>query len=226
VLAIAGNSMPLLMGTMCLDILTPPSVEHRRSVLQILAFLIRKRPQVLQPSLPRLMEAVVKSLDPNSTSSRELVLDSATEIIGYVVKTFPTVDFHMSTQRLAVGTNEGAVVMYDLNTAIRLYVLEGHTKQITACSFSTDGRRLVTISLGESLVLVWKVGSSFSSFFNPGAPPRQGHGGSQPFKSLNFNVGAEANMTTAETLDLVRVEWIADRSVKVRIRQSILTFST
>ena len=42
VLAIAGNSMPLLMGTMCLDILTPPSVEHRRSVLQILAFLIRK----------------------------------------------------------------------------------------------------------------------------------------------------------------------------------------
>lgn len=42
VLAIAGNSMPLLMGTMCLDILTPPSVEHRHSVLQILAFLIRK----------------------------------------------------------------------------------------------------------------------------------------------------------------------------------------
>ena len=34
------------------------------------------------------MEAVVKSLDPNSTSSREIVLDSATEIIGYVVKTY------------------------------------------------------------------------------------------------------------------------------------------
>jgi WD repeat-containing protein 7 len=33
-------------------------------------------------------------------------------------------------------------------------------------------------------------------------------------------------MTTAETLDLIRVEWIADRSVKVRIRQSVLTFST
>lgn len=46
-----------------------------------------QRPHVLQPSLPRLMEAVVKSLDPNSTSDRELVLDTATEIIGYVVKT-------------------------------------------------------------------------------------------------------------------------------------------
>ena len=34
------------------------------------------------------MEAVVKSLDPNATSNREIVLDSATEIIGYVVKTY------------------------------------------------------------------------------------------------------------------------------------------
>jgi WD40 repeat protein len=151
----------------------------------------------------------------------------------------------METQRLAVGTHEGAVVMYDLKTAIRLYVLEGHTKPITTCSFSADGRRLVTISLGESLVLVWKVGSSFASFFNPGAPPSQGHVGSQPFKTLKFNVGADGKlvskkkgkaisqfgvssgkMTTAETLDLVRIEWITDRSVKVRIRQSVLTFST
>ena len=29
----------------------------------------------------------MKSLDPNATSDRELVLDAATEIIGYVVKT-------------------------------------------------------------------------------------------------------------------------------------------
>ncbi len=33
------------------------------------------------------MEAVVKSLDPNSTSNRDMVLDAATEIISYVVKT-------------------------------------------------------------------------------------------------------------------------------------------
>lgn len=42
VLSIASSNMPLLMGTLCLDILSPPTVEHRRSVLQIVAFLIRK----------------------------------------------------------------------------------------------------------------------------------------------------------------------------------------
>lgn len=128
-------------------------------------------------------------------------------MISHLSASFPTVDFHMTTQRLAVGTSEGAVVMYDLKTATRLYVLEGHKKRTTACSFSPDGRRLVTVSLEESVALVWKVGSSFTSFFNPGAPPRQGHGGSEPFRRLSFNVGEEgepahvAPMTTyAESL--------------------------
>jgi WD repeat-containing protein 7 len=94
-------------------------------------------------------------------------------------------------QRLAVGTEEGAVIMYDVKTATRLYVLEGHKHGITACSFSPDGRRLLSLSLDESVVLVWKVGTSFTSFFTPGVPPRQGHGGSEPFKRFNFHLTAD-----------------------------------
>lgn len=226
ILQISANNTALFMTTLGLDILTPPSLEHRQSVMQIVAFLIRRRPLVLQPNIPKLMEAVVKSLDPNVTTHRDAVLDTATEIIGHVVKTFPTVDFHMATQRLAVGSSDGAIVMYDLKTAIRLYVLEQHVKSVTACSFSPDGRRLLSLSLEESVVLVWKVGSSFTSLFNPGVPPRQGHSGSQPFKTIRFNVGDAANMSVAETLELVKVEWVADRSVKVKIKESVLTFST
>lgn len=79
--------------------------------------------------------------------------------------------------------------MFDLKTATRLYILEGHKQHLAACSFSPDGRRLITVSLDENVVLVWKVGSSFSSFFHPGAPPRQGHGNGGPFKTWEFNVG-------------------------------------
>ncbi|OCH87320.1 hypothetical protein OBBRIDRAFT_889871 [Obba rivulosa] len=226
VLQIATNNPALFMTTLTIDILHPRTLSHRKSILQLVIFLIRKKPLTLYSNLPRLVEAVVKSLDPNSTVSRDAVLDSATEILGHVVRTYPTVDFHMATQRLAVGTSEGAVVMYDLKTATRLYVLEGHKKRTTACSFSPDGRRLVTLSLEESLLLVWKVGSSFSSFFNPGAPPRQGHTGSEPYKTLSFNIGEEAHMTLTNTLEYVQFEWPTDRSVKVKIRQSTLTFST
>ncbi|KAH7909671.1 WD40-repeat-containing domain protein [Hygrophoropsis aurantiaca] len=226
VLQIASSNTPLFMTTLTLDILNPKNLEHRKSVMQLVAFLIRKKPLILYPNLPRLMEAVVKSLDPNSSANRDAVLDTATEILGHVVKTFPTIDFHMATQRLAVGTSEGVFIMYDLKTATQMYVLEGHKKRPAACTFSPDGRRLVTVSLEEGVVLVWKVGSSFSSFFKPGAPPRQGHSGSQPFKTLAFNVGAEANMTIVETLEYVRFEWPAERSVRLHIRESVLTFST
>ncbi|KAG6816399.1 hypothetical protein H0H87_006311 [Tephrocybe sp. NHM501043] len=87
VLHIASSNTALFMTTLGLDILTPPTLEHRKAVMQIVAFLIRKRPLVLQPNIPKLMEAVVRSLDPNITTHREAVLDSATEIIGHVVKT-------------------------------------------------------------------------------------------------------------------------------------------
>ncbi|KAF8631069.1 hypothetical protein AX15_002671 [Amanita polypyramis BW_CC] len=224
VLHIASSNTPLFMTTLGLDILNPPNVEHRRSVLQIVAFLIRKQPTVLHSNLARLMEAVVKSLDPNSTINRDAVLDTATEIIGQVVRTFPDVDFHGATQRLAVGSSEGAIVMYDLKTATRLYVLEGHKKRIASCSFSPDGRRLVTVSIDEGLVNVWKVGSSFASFFTPGAPPRQGHGGSQPYKSLNFHFGDISQLSGS--LDSTKFEWVADRNVKVMIGPNTLNFNT
>ncbi|KAI9442968.1 hypothetical protein H4582DRAFT_1921610 [Lactarius indigo] len=226
VLHVVTNNTGIFMTTLSLDILHPQSLEHRKSVLQLVAFLTRKKPLVIYPHLPKLVEAVVKSLDPNSTSNRDAVLDTATEILGHVVKTFPTIDFHTASQRLAVGTSEGAIVMYDLKTATRLYVLESHKQALVACSFSPDGRRLATVSLQEGSVLVWKVGTGFTSFFYPGAPPRQGHGGSEPFKSLNFNVGEAAVMSLEETFENVHFEWTAERSVQLKIREVTLTFST
>lgn len=46
-----------------------------------------QKPLVLYSNLPRLVEAVVKSLDPNSNANRDAVLDSATEILGHLVET-------------------------------------------------------------------------------------------------------------------------------------------
>ena len=45
-----------------------------------------QKPLVVYPNLARLVEAVVKSLDPNSSNSREVTLDAATEILGQVVQ--------------------------------------------------------------------------------------------------------------------------------------------
>jgi WD40 repeat protein len=99
---------------------------------------------------------------------------------------FSTVDFHSATQKLAVGTHEGALIMYDLKTASRLYILEPHRHPVSAVNFSPDGRRLMTVSLEEGCLTVWKIGSSLSGFFNVGGPPRQGGKPGEPFKRIEF----------------------------------------
>lgn len=104
VLLIASGNSPLFMTTVAMDILQPKSVHHRKAVMQLVIFLIHKvispahgiivlrlnvsqKPLVLYSNLPRLVEAVVKSLDPNSTADRDTVLDAATEILAHLVET-------------------------------------------------------------------------------------------------------------------------------------------
>lgn len=225
ILQIASASTALFMTTVSLDIVNAPTPEHLKSIMLVVAFIVRKKPLVLYPSLPRLVDAVVKSLDPNS-SSRDAVLQAATVILDQLVHTYPSVAFNAKVQRLAVGTIEGAVIMYDLKTATRLYVLEAHRKRVVACSFSPDGRRLVSVSLEESVVMVWKVGTSFSNLFNPGGPPHQGHSGSDPYKTIPFSAGDEGHMTVAATLEWVKFEWPGERSARLKIRDSTFNFNT
>lgn len=131
-----------------------------------------------------------QSLDPTQTAMREAVVQAATVMISELVRTYPTISFHAKMQRLAVGTHEGAVIMYDLKTATRLYVIEGHRASLSALGFSPDGRRLITVSLGDSKALIWKVGTSIGSFFTPGTLPRQGGTDeSGAYKAIDFNVG-------------------------------------
>jgi hypothetical protein len=118
-------------------------------------------------------------------------------------------------------------------------------------TFSPDGRRVVTVSIEEGSVTVWKVGSSLSGFFNVGAPPRQGgeeKGG--PFKRIEFRraddgeclvldgcgicqalvwdsvlIGVEPLESTTALSD-VQITWPGPRSARVMIKETALTFAT
>ncbi|KAF8318412.1 hypothetical protein DL93DRAFT_2153747 [Clavulina sp. PMI_390] len=230
VLHIAASATPLFVSTILVDIMDATSIVHCNTTMHLLAFIIRKKPAILQQNLPRLVEAVVKSLDPNSSAKRDAVLESAIEFLSEVVSTYPTIDFHVPSQKLAVGTSEGAILMYDLKSASRLYVLEGQKKRIDACTFSPDGRRLVTVCLEESTVMVWKVGASFSNFFSlPGAPPRQGGAsGSEPYRTFPISMPpiTPDPREDPDAPPVVAFEWPAARSARLTIRQNVFTFAT
>ncbi|KAK8849511.1 hypothetical protein IAR55_004845 [Kwoniella newhampshirensis] len=226
VLHVASSNAPLFMSTLSMDILDARSAEARSSIMKLCVFMARKKPAVLENGLPRIAEAVVKSLDPNVGKMRDDVWQAATVILNELVLAFSTIDFHSGTQRLAVGTHEGAVIMYDLKTASRLYVIEPHKHPVSAVTFSPDGRRLITVSLEEGSVTVWKVGSSLSGFFNVGAPPRQGGEKGEPFKRIEFMRVDDVPLDSTSALSDVQITWPGARQARVMIKETALTFET
>ncbi|KAH9814396.1 hypothetical protein DFH28DRAFT_971572 [Melampsora americana] len=246
---------PLFITTLSYDLVTSDEPEDRIATMKLVIFMLRKKPLVLYTSLPRLVEAVVKSLDPTyQNEMRQQTQSVATIILHELVKTYPFISFHHETQRLVVGTEEGACILYDLKTGRRLEVLESFKKSVIATSFSPDGHRLVTVGLEEGRVEVWKIGSGILSYFLPsvilngngngmfGNPNStqsnlnqkngidgNGNGnesnGLKPYKVFPFNIGEEGMMSRGAILEWVLIEWITNRSCRLRIRETSLTFS-
>jgi WD repeat-containing protein 7 len=74
------------------------------------------------------------------------------------------VAFHSTTQRLAVGTIEGPIGIYDMRTSARLEIFEGHTGSVKCLAFDTKGKNLVSYSASDLTLKLWKVGDN--SFFS------------------------------------------------------------
>lgn len=104
-LHVASSNTPLFMTTLIFDILNAPTAQARNATLKLLGFVIRKvsphisgrsagwltsrlqKPLILYSNLPRLVETVVKSLDPKISSLRETVQQTATFILNELVRT-------------------------------------------------------------------------------------------------------------------------------------------
>ena len=70
---------------------------------------------------------------------------------------------------------------------------------------------------------------SLLGLLNPTGPPPQGHGAQshEAYKTLDFKLASpeEAMMTAAAQLEWLTVDWLEERRVKIKIRETALTFS-
>lgn len=85
VLHVASCNAALFMSTLSMDILDARTAEGRKSIMKLCVYMARKKPEVLENSLPKVVEAVVKSLDPNVGKMREDVQQTATVILRELV---------------------------------------------------------------------------------------------------------------------------------------------
>ena len=176
---------------------------------------------------------MVKTLDPNTPEVRESLLPIVTVNFAELVRSYPNICFHGPTQRLAIGTLEGTVLVYDLRTATKIAVLEGHSKTVHCVSFSNDGKLIATYSIEENCLKFWQPysgligslvgvlsGSAAGQATGAALANISGGGKIKPYRS--FNVGPpQTNISLADCIEKVSFEWLNDRSVKLKSIENV-----
>ncbi|KAF9962712.1 hypothetical protein BGZ70_007957 [Mortierella alpina] len=242
---IASVNPPLFVTTLPQEILDAKKPQERIRLLTFISIFSRKHPSILYGGIPRLAEAIVKSLDPTVPQIREMLLPTGTSALLDLVQSFPQLDFHVGTQKLAVGTLEGAIIVYDLHTATRWQILEGHVKAVSAVSFSRDGKTIVSCSIKEGRVRFWQPNPGFFGMLMGGnglwgptkntsaAAGNQGHQSGLPSlssqqSSRSFDFALQETIVTGSEealLGHIRFEWTSDRVVKLSIHDHIMSFN-
>ncbi|KAF4653063.1 hypothetical protein FOZ61_009214 [Perkinsus olseni] len=126
----------------------------------VLVSLLHKHPRRLRHCVPEFAEAaVLRCLDPVFPLRRRNCLIPATTALHEMVKTFPNTSFDQPTQRFAVAKNS-TIIVYDLRTATKWRVLEGHRGDVSATAFDPAGTQLASYSAQDATLRVWQCGST------------------------------------------------------------------
>ncbi|RCI03449.1 hypothetical protein CU098_002139, partial [Rhizopus stolonifer] len=214
---ISTVNMPLVINTLTFDTMHAKSFEDRLRCLNMIGSFVRKEPVLLYSHVHSVVEAVVKTLDPNVPHLREVMLSSATSILHDLVKMYPTIDFSSSAQKLAVGTLEGASVIYDVRTATRSIVLEGHIGPVSVLAFSPDAKLIATCSLVDQSVRVWHthlsllgmITSSFSQGLSAPNPSGKDGGSQRPHKVFSFAM-PDNSLNPTDIVKHISFEWTSN----------------
>ncbi|UKK02611.2 hypothetical protein MACK_002705 [Theileria orientalis] len=107
--------------------------------------------------LPDLVSIVIKCLDPLDYNIRIMLLKPATNALFFLVKNIPMVDFHQDTQRFAVGSQSGFMIIYDIRTATKWRMFLGKQSQIACVAFGSNGSLISAYYHQVPCFMVWKV---------------------------------------------------------------------
>jgi len=133
--------------------------SYSASALLVLTTLVRQRPKGCSLILPLIVETVLRCLEPSDPAARKTMLVPATQALHQIVQVLPMATFHQKTQRYAIGTQPGLVHVYDLRTATKWRILEGHQSKVLAVGFAPDGEKLASYA-ADGAVMLWQISSS------------------------------------------------------------------
>ena len=118
----------------------------------------------------------------------------------------PMVAFCQVRQRLAIGTLDNLVVVYDLKTASQWKILKGHTGPVCAVQFDHTGDFLASYSSIDASLKIWKLKSGILQdlIWNSS---------SNALKTVQLDFLEPFKGTYQKFLDMIRLNWANDDKI-------------
>lgn len=181
--------------------------DYPQCILSVLEAFIYKHPTSLLFLIPAVVEVILRSLDRQDIFLRKICVSKASNALEQLVKRLPMTAFDAQSQRLAIGTPEGKLLLYSLAGASLWKSLDAHLGPSNAVAFKPGGSVVVSYCMQEAKLCYWTIAAGFFGL---------GQESVERGKVLALEAVQPAVKSTSELLEVVKVKWAKDRFHLVR----------
>ena len=176
--------------------------EYPQHILGILEAFIHKHYTSLVFILPAVVEVILRSLDRQDIFLRKICVSKAANALEQLVKKMPMVAFDPISQRLAIGTPEGKLMLYNLADASLWKTVDAHRGPSNAVAFKPGGEVVASYCMQEAKVSYWNITAGFFGL---------GQYSVERGKVAALEAVQPVVKSTSELLEVVRFTWSKSR---------------
>ncbi|XP_012173588.1 WD repeat-containing protein 7 isoform X15 [Bombus affinis] len=176
-------------------------VRAKPEILRIVEQLIDKMQSEMSDLLVEVMDIILHCLDPGHLKTKPL-----NDVFPAVCR-FNQVSHCPATRRIAVGSRNGQLALYELRGNVKCQTVPAHVASVTALAFSPEGKFLVSYSCTENKLCFWQQTSS--GMF--------GLGNSQTRCVKSYSTAPINDVARLNPMRLARLIWINNRTVTLML---------
>ena len=132
-------------------------------LVEILWLIFKERNHRLIQYLPTITNQIMRLMSPANKELKSICMENSKKVLSCLIINYPMIAFHQNTQKLAVGSVDGKIFIYEMATGSIWKSLEAHKTQISALIFDSSGNFIISYSAQEHLLKCWRIG--LANFF-------------------------------------------------------------
>ena len=137
-------------------------------LVELLWVIFKERNHYLVQHLPLVTGQIMYLMNPQNKELKSICIENSKKVLTHLIINYPMIAFHSNLQKIAVGSVDGKIFIYDMSTGNTWKKLSAHNTQISALIFDSSGNSIISYCAQEHLLKCWRIGLTnfFGNFFS------------------------------------------------------------